>query len=167
MADFERRAPRVLPVRGLAAPRLETDRRGRQTLRFPTSSRAEAEAFLEGWRAAEQGFAGPEANETGLEEHLTAFCRCLGVQPLPWRWARRPGYWGWLDYDMGEICLNIELRRYPAVCAEEVLAHECCHLRQREHSEVFWALLRELQPGWAWREGLLRGLRRKEMRGWA
>ena len=63
-----------------------------------------------------------------------------------------------LTRDKGVIGLNRTLLRLPPCCAEAVLAHECCHLLYKDHSPAFWALLRELMPGWAWREGLMRGL---------
>lgn len=46
------------------------------------------------------------------------------------------------------ITLNIELIKAPIWCIKYVLAHECCHLLEFNHSKRFYELLEYIMPDW-------------------
>jgi hypothetical protein len=48
----------------------------------------------------------------------------------------------------GNMRLNTALAFAPPACARAVLAHELAHLDHRNHSQAFWARLRELEPSY-------------------
>ncbi len=51
--------------------------------------------------------------------------------------------------------LDRKLSRVPRSVFEYVVVHEICHLRHRDHSAAFWALVRDLLPDYEERKGWL------------
>lgn len=58
-----------------------------------------------------------------------------------------PKRWG-STHANGQLYLNPELVRAPAVCIEYVIAHEICHIRHQRHDKNFYAELAKLCPNW-------------------
>jgi len=55
----------------------------------------------------------------------------------------------WGNYSPGgTITLNPHLIKAPRDCIDHVLFHELCHLKERNHSPAFWALLERVMPDW-------------------
>ena len=124
---------------------LSVDARGRRTLLIPRGvTEAEARAFLRGWVE--------NARYAPCGKALTAFAAREGVTIFA-----GGGKWGVCRPSTGEIGLSEALRGFPLACAETILAHERCHLREADHSPAFFALLRAAKPDWAYWEGVLRG----------
>jgi predicted metal-dependent hydrolase len=48
----------------------------------------------------------------------------------------------------GEILLNPDLIKTPAVCVEYVVLHELCHLKHLNHSAAFFRMLDAVLPDW-------------------
>ena len=48
-----------------------------------------------------------------------------------------------------DINLNWLLAFAPPAVLEYVVVHELCHIRHRDHSARFWALVAQHLPGWA------------------
>jgi predicted metal-dependent hydrolase len=48
----------------------------------------------------------------------------------------------------GNILLNPLLVRAPSICIDYVIAHEICHLKQRNHNKVFYRCLSQNFPNW-------------------
>jgi len=55
--------------------------------------------------------------------------------------------WGSLD-TRDRINLDLALALAPSAALRYVLVHELCHLRVRNHSPRFWALVETLYPDW-------------------
>lgn len=60
------------------------------------------------------------------------------------RMAKRWGSCG----KSGVIMLNTELAKAPVHCIDYVIIHELCHLKYRNHSKEFFALLTACMPDW-------------------
>jgi predicted metal-dependent hydrolase len=48
----------------------------------------------------------------------------------------------------GVITLNTHLVKAPPECIDYVIAHELCHLQELNHGKAFYALQKQLFPGW-------------------
>ena len=55
--------------------------------------------------------------------------------------------WGSLD-SRDRITLDLALALAPLEALKYVVVHELCHLRYRDHSPRFWALVGSLYPEW-------------------
>jgi predicted metal-dependent hydrolase len=65
------------------------------------------------------------------------------------------GRWGSCS-PRGGISLNAKLLLLPRPLAQNVVLHELCHIRHRNHGPDFWAELRRLDPETDANEALLR-----------
>lgn len=63
----------------------------------------------------------------------------------------------------GDVCLNLELIKYPVALIDYVIVHELCHLREFNHSPRFYALMDEALPDWSARKAELNRLARGMM----
>ena len=48
----------------------------------------------------------------------------------------------------GRILLNSDLIIAPKMCIEYVIVHELCHLKEHNHGNDFYNLLKKLMPDW-------------------
>jgi predicted metal-dependent hydrolase len=80
-------------------------------------------------------------------ETIWAAAEWTGGQPPPLRLRRMTASWGTCSAE-GVITLNPLLLRAPPGCIDYVIAHEVCHLREHNHGPRFYALQRQLYPGW-------------------
>lgn len=58
----------------------------------------------------------------------------------------------------GKITLNLELIQAPTECIDYVILHELCHLKEHNHGQKFWALLKRLLPDYSARKHRLNTL---------
>jgi predicted metal-dependent hydrolase len=54
--------------------------------------------------------------------------------------------------------LNLDLIQAPTTCIDYVITHELCHLKVRDHSRAFYALLTRVMPDWESRKARLERL---------
>lgn len=78
-----------------------------------------------------------------------------GLNPSGWRVKLMRSRWGSCG-PRGDINLNALLAFVPAEILDYVVVHELCHLRHRDHSPRFWALVGEHCPDYASRRGWLK-----------
>jgi hypothetical protein len=91
-----------------------------------------------------------------LERGSEYFERRLDIVAASVAWLpQRPGLklipmkkqWGSCSPD-GKIHLNPSLIRAPSDCIDYVIAHEICHVRERNHGKRFYELLEQAMPNW-------------------
>jgi predicted metal-dependent hydrolase len=110
---------------------------------IPTnSSKSKIKNLVQGWYE--------EHGKAILENRLLAClksARLVGI-PIPKvKYRRMRKRWGSCD-PSHTIALNIELVKAPFHCIDYVITHELCHLKHKNHSQVFYRLLSRLMPDW-------------------
>jgi hypothetical protein len=93
------------------------------------------------------------------KNHLVSFCRELagrhGIPVSGIRIGNQSGRWGSCSPRL-TISLNARLLLLPRALAQNVVLHELCHVRHRNHGPAFWSALRALDPLTDTHEELLR-----------
>ena len=82
-----------------------------------------------------------------VSRHLARYVPELGRAPTGIRVKALKSLWGSLDTRDG-VTLDLALALAPPEALKYVVIHELCHLRYRDHSPRFWALVGSLYPDW-------------------
>jgi hypothetical protein len=91
------------------------------------------------------------------EDAWEVVCRCgrpHGLDPRGIRVKDQRTLWGSCGRDR-VLRLDRKLARVPKAVFEYVVVHELCHLRHRDHSQEFWALVKRVLPGFEERKAWL------------
>jgi predicted metal-dependent hydrolase len=78
---------------------------------------------------------------------LARYTAELGAAPTKVRVKPLKSLWGSLD-TRDAVTLDLALALAPPAALKYVVVHELCHLRIRNHSPRFWALVGTLYPEW-------------------
>ena len=78
---------------------------------------------------------------------LALYCPRLGIAPTLIRVRPLKSLWGSLD-TRDRVNLDLALALAPPAALKYVLVHELCHLRIRNHSPRYWALVESILPHW-------------------
>lgn len=70
-----------------------------------------------------------------------------GIQATGFQIRKMVNRWGSCTAE-GHILLNSELIAAPIMCIEYVVVHELCHLKEHNHSNAFYRLLKAMMPDW-------------------
>lgn len=90
-----------------------------------------------------------------FEERCAEFARRLGVQVRRLSLSSASTRWGSASAD-GSIRLNWRLVHFATPVIDYVVAHELAHLREMNHSEAFWAVVRSVVPDYRRARGVLK-----------
>jgi predicted metal-dependent hydrolase len=90
-----------------------------------------------------------------FEERCAEFARRLNVQVRRLSLSSASTRWGSASAD-GSIRLNWRLVHFALPVIDYVVAHELAHLREMNHSEAFWAVVRSVVPDYRQARGLLK-----------
>ncbi len=82
-----------------------------------------------------------------VSRHLARYVPELARSPTRVRVKPLKSLWGSLD-SRDSITLDLALALAPPEALKYVVIHELCHLRFRDHSPRFWALVGSLCPDW-------------------
>jgi predicted metal-dependent hydrolase len=82
-----------------------------------------------------------------VSRHLARYVPELGYAPTAIRLKPLKSLWGSLD-TRDCVTLDLALALAPPEALKYVVIHELCHLRYRDHSPRFWALVGSLYPDW-------------------
>lgn len=70
-----------------------------------------------------------------------------GIQANGFQIRRMINRWGSCTVE-GNILLNLDLIVAPVSCIEYVVVHELCHLKEHNHGNDFYRLLKAMMPDW-------------------
>jgi len=79
----------------------------------------------------------------------------VSVSVKSWRIRKMRSRWGSCHTSKADICLNLQLTKYPKSCLEYVLVHELTHLHEHYHNKRFYTLMSKYLPDWQSRESIL------------
>lgn len=92
-----------------------------------------------------------------LKKRLDLWASRLGVSYQKLIVSEPERRWGSCSAD-NVIRLNMRLMHAPLSVIDYVVAHELCHVRQKNHSPRFWGFLEKSMPDWRHRRKILREL---------
>jgi len=82
-----------------------------------------------------------------VSRYVSRYTEQLGRVPKGVRLKPLKSLWGSLD-SRDRVTLDLALALAPLDALRYVVVHELCHLRIRDHSPRFWALVESLYPEW-------------------
>lgn len=100
-----------------------------------------------------------------FKRRLISLCSSIHwVKTIP-EWQLRPmkKQWGSCS-PKGRLSLNPMLVKAPRICIDYVIVHELCHLKQHNHSDGYYALLKRQLPDWKERKDRLDNLAEQVLR---
>ena len=83
-----------------------------------------------------------------IEKRLPKWENVSGLQCTGWQTKYMTTRWGTCNTKTGKIWINLQLAKKPFECLDYVLLHELAHLRVKDHSSAFIAILDEYMPYW-------------------
>lgn len=96
-----------------------------------------------------------EAGKTFLEPYTQQIAERTGLRPATVHVRSYRRKWGQCS-SRKEITLNWRILHLPTTLQEYVIVHELCHLRQMNHSAVFWDLVAQHCPDYVQRREQLK-----------
>ena len=94
-----------------------------------------------------------------VEKYLPKWERITGLQCISWQSKYMTTRWGTCNTNTRKIWLNLQLAKKPIECLEYVILHELAHLKVRNHSKDFAALMDQYMPYWRETKKLLNDLK--------
>lgn len=86
--------------------------------------------------------------KTEIEKRLPEWERVTGLHCNGWQTKNMTTRWGTCNTKTGKIWINLQLAKKPFECLDYVLLHELAHLRVKNHSGEFTAILDLYMPHW-------------------
>lgn len=85
--------------------------------------------------------------EMAVEAAMMPFCRRLGILPPNYKVKNLSRRWGSCTAK-NLLNFNAKIVMAPLPQLEYVVAHELCHVKIKDHSPRFWALMGQVMPGY-------------------
>lgn len=115
------------------------------------STASQREAFVNEWYRA--------LLKEKIEMYLPKWEKITGLHCDSWQTKYMTTRWGTCNTNTGKIWLNLQLAKKPIECLEYVILHELTHLKVRNHSKEFVALMDQYMPYWREIKKLLNDLK--------
>ena len=115
------------------------------------STVSQREAFVNEWYRAKL--------KEKIEIYLPKWERIAGLYCDSWQTKYMTTRWGTCNTSTRKIWLNLQLAKKPIECLEYVILHELAHLKVRNHSKDFVALMDQYMPYWRETKKLLNDLK--------
>ena len=94
-----------------------------------------------------------------IERRLPKWEQITGLHPAGWQTKNMTTRWGTCNTNTRKIWLNLQLAKKPLECLEYVILHELAHLKVRNHSKDFVAIMDQYMPYWRETKKLLNNLK--------
>ena len=114
------------------------------------STASQREAFVNEWYRA--------LLEEKIEIYLPKWENITGLRCDSWQTKYMTTRWGTCNRNTRKIWLNLQLAKKPIECLEYVILHELAHLKVRNHSKDFVAIMDQHMPYWREAKKLLNDL---------
>jgi len=83
-----------------------------------------------------------------IERRLPLWEAKTNLYPTEWQTKYMTTRWGTCNTKSGKIWFNLQLAKKPVECLDYVILHEIIHLRVRNHSTEFIALMDSFMQNW-------------------
>ena len=83
-----------------------------------------------------------------VEKYLPKWEKITGLYCSGWQSKYMTTRWGTCNTNTRKIWLNLQLAKKPIECLEYVILHELAHLKVKNHSADFVAILDQYMPYW-------------------
>ena len=83
-----------------------------------------------------------------VEKYLPKWEKITGLYCSGWQSKYMTTRWGTCNTNTRKIWLNLQLAKKPIECLEYVILHEVAHLKVKNHSADFVAILDQYMPYW-------------------
>ena len=100
-----------------------------------------------------------------IEQYLPKWEKITGLYCDSWQTKYMTTRWGTCNTNTRKIWLNLQLAKKPIECLEYVILHELAHLKVRNHSKEFVAIMDQYMPYWRETKRLLNDLKLDYMEG--
>ena len=94
-----------------------------------------------------------------IEIYLPKWENITGLRCDSWQTKYMTTRWGTCNTNTRKIWLNLQLAKKPIECLEYVIIHELAHLKVRNHSKDFVAIMDQYMPYWRETKKLLNDLK--------
>ncbi len=94
-----------------------------------------------------------------IEVYLPKWESITGLYCDSWQTKYMTTRWGTCNANTRKIWLNLQLAKKPIECLEYVILHELAHLKIRNHSKDFVAIMDQYMPYWKDTKNLLNNLK--------
>lgn len=94
-----------------------------------------------------------------IEIYLPKWENITGLRCDSWQTKYMTTRWGTCNTNTRKIWLNLQLAKKPIECLEYVILHELAHLKVRNHSKDFVAIMDQYMPYWRETKKLLNDLK--------
>ena len=115
------------------------------------STAKQREAFVNEWYRSKL--------KEKIEIYLPKWERITGLHCDSWQTKYMTTRWGTCNTNTRKIWLNLQLAKKPIECLEYVILHELAHLKVRNHSKDFVAIMDQYMPYWRETKKLLNDLK--------
>lgn len=83
-----------------------------------------------------------------IEIYLSKWEKISGIHCDSWQTKYMTTRWGTCNTNTRKIWFNLQLAKKPVECLEYIILHELAHLRVRNHSQDFVAIMDQYMPYW-------------------
>lgn len=115
------------------------------------STPKQREAFVNEWYRA--------LLKEKIEIYLPKWESITGLHCDSWQTKYMTTRWGTCNTNTRKIWLNLQLAKKPIECLEYVILHELAHLKVKNHSKDFVAIMDQYMPYWRETKKLLNNLK--------
>ena len=115
------------------------------------STASQREAFVNEWYRA--------LLKEKIEAYFPKWENITGLHCDSWQTKYMTTRWGTCNTNTRKIWLNLQLAKKPIECLEYVILHELAHLKVRNHSKDFVAIMDQYMPYWRETKKLLNDLK--------